>query len=300
MPEAAMNHPRGLDHDRFPFRTIREQTNFQLPASGRVALNLIVVLQRFHIDAKPAFPFPGMIDRPYPDVGNATQREVGLRSGFWRICELIDDLNIPTTFVVERDALPLLKGEDILREARHEIVAGGQHAALLHTSAMTEDGERRIIRECRDALTDALSRPVIGWRSPSCAQSSSTLDFLADEGFVYCGDFNNDDRPYALTTRGVNRLIAMPMNHFSSDLHGIVTMKQPTQLYYDAVKKGTRWILGRKNQAPVILPLVIHPWISGVPHRIDHLRNLLKEMLAFDGLTTSNSRELAECFKPAV
>lgn len=287
---------RGLDHDLFPFRTIRDTVDFRLPGEARIAVNLIIVLQRFHIDAKPPFPVPGMIDRPYPDVGNATQREVGLRSGFWRIREAIEQFGISATFVVERDALELLEGDlDILRDERHDVIAGGLHAAKLHTAAMPADEEREIIRGCRDTLSRTLGRPIKGWRSPSCAQSPATLDLLAECGFAYCGDYNNDDRPYVLAAKAAN-LVAMPMHHFSSDLHNLAVMKQPTEMFFGSVVKGAQWILGRKEEPSVILPLVIHPWVTGAPHRFHRFRPFLADLFKLDGVVSASCGDLAETF----
>jgi len=296
MQEHTTARPRGLDHALFPFRTIRDAVPVRVPGGARIALNLIVMLQRFHIDTKPIFPFPGMIDRAYPDVGNATQREVGLRSGFWRIREAIEQLGVNATFVVERDAIEILKGDlDILRNGRHEIVAGGCHAARLHTAAMPVDEERQIIRESRGDLERALGRPIKGWRSPSCSQSPATLDLLAEEGFVYCGDYNNDDRPYILTAKAAD-LIAMPMHHFSSDLHNLFVMKQPTEMFFDSIVNGARWILGRKDEPAIILPLVVHPWITGTPHRFQSFRPFLTKLLKLDGLVSTTSGVLADAF----
>ncbi len=296
MPEQATVRRRGLDHDLFPFRTIRDAVPFRLPDDARIAFNLIVVLQRFHIEAKPPFPVPGMIDRPYPDVGNTTQREVGLRSGFWRIRDAVEQLGISATFVVERDALALLEGDlDILRNGRHDVVAGGLHAARLHTAAMSVDEEREIIRDCRDTLTRTLGRPVTGWRSPSCAQSPATLDLLAEEGFAYCGDYNNDDRPYVMAAKTGN-LVAMPMHHFSSDLHNLIVMKQPTEMFFDSIEKGARWILGRKTEPAIVLPLVVHPWITGVPHRFHRFKSFLADLLKLEGLVSTSCGRLAGVF----
>lgn len=296
MLNQATSRRRGLDHDLFPFRTIRDAIPFRLPGDARIALNLIVVLQRFHIDAKPPFPITGMIDRPYPDVGNATQREVGLRSGFWRIRDAIERLGISATFVVEQDALALLEGDlDILRDGRHDVVAGGKHAAKLHTAAMPVDEERELIRGCRDTLARTLAQPIRGWRSPSCAQSPATLDLLAQEGFAYCGDYNNDDRPYVMTSKTA-QLVAMPMHHFSSDLHNLIVMKQPTEMFFNSIKQGAQWILERREEPALLLPLVIHPWIIGTPHRFHQFNLFLADLVKLDGLVPINCGRLAESF----
>ena len=294
---ASISRDRVLDHDQFAFRTLEDPIEFKLRAGARIAVCLTVVLQRFHLDRKPPFAVPGMIDRPYPDIGNATQREVGLRRGFWRICEMIESTGLPTTFVVERDALPLLDGEDILKNARHDVFAGGINATRLHMTGLAVDEERAMIRDTRDALANALSRPIDGWRSPSCSQSDATLSLLAHEGFRYCGDFANDDRPYQLTMDG-RTMTSVPMQHFSSDLHNLFVMRQPMELYFESLLRGAKWLLGRKSQPAIVLPIVVHPWITGVPHRIGALGNLLQGLLELDGVTGMNAREVGDAFRP--
>jgi allantoinase len=289
---------RGLDHQMFPFRTLTEDSPFKLPNAARVGLALIVVLQRFHLDdAKAPFPVPGTLDRPYPDVGNATQREVALRSGLWRIIEGIEEFGLRASFVVEQDALPLLGDRiGVLSSDRCDVVAGGRHATLLHTSAMKVEDERRIIRECRDALQQKLGRSIKGWRSPYCSQSPVTLDLLAEEGFTYCGDFNNDDRPYLIATKATP-LVSIPMHHFSSDLHSIFVMKQPPEAYFSGMRKGAEWLLKQSKSQQIMLPLVIHPWIMGAPHRYREYRRMLQDLMQMDGLTAIGVEQAASAYE---
>src|SRR5260370_42660845 len=79
-------------------------------------------------------------------------------------------------------------------------------------------------------------------------------------------------------------LVAMPMHHFSSDLHNLFVMKQPPDAYFGAIQKGAEWLLRQPNHPPTILPLVIHPWITGVPHRYRQFRQLLNDLVRLKGL----------------
>lgn len=284
-----------LDHEMFPFRTLRDSVPFALPDGARVGFALTIVLQRFHVGAKPAFPVPGMLDRPYPDLGNAAQREVGLRSGLWRILDAIEDTGIRASFVVELDALDqIADAVDALKNPRHSVVAGGQHAAQLHTDALDPAAERAIIAKCRNGLQDALGREVRGWRSPFCSQSRTTLDLLAEAGFTYCGDFQNDDRPYSISTK-TSPLTALPMHHFSSDLHNLFVMKQPTDSYFGGFCDGARWLVAQGRKQPeIILPLVVHPWVTGAPHRIRSFRRALQEITAMPGVVSLDADSIAQ------
>lgn len=288
-------HRSSLDHELFPFRTLRDSAPFALPDGARVGFALTIVLQRFHVAAKPAFAVPGMLDRPYPDLGNAAQREVGLRSGLWRILEAIEDARIRATFVVELDALDVMPDAfEALKNPRHSVVAGGQHAVQLHTDALEPAAERAIIADCRKGLQDALGRDVGGWRSPYCSQSRATLDLLAEAGFTFCGDFQNDDRPYSVKTK-TSPLTALPMHHFSSDLHNLFVMKQPVESYFKGFSEGARWLVAQGRKQPeIILPLVVHPWITGAPHRIRSFRQALQEITAMPGLVSLDADSIVQ------
>lgn len=293
MIHSSIGQKRLLDHTLFPFRSLTDATPFSLDDPHRVALAVTVVLQRFHVDQQPPFPYAGMLDRPYPDVSNATQREVGLRDGLWRLAEAFDRYACNATFVVECDALELLGDSvEILSDRRHCVVAGGRHASLLHTAALAVEDERRIIRECRDTLEQRLRRPVQGWRSPACCQSPATLRLLGEEGFLYCGDFNNDDRPF-LVDAGTASLVAMPMHHFSSDLHALYINRQSVSDYLNAVDRGAQWLLQQEHAQAVIVPMVLHPWITGVPHRFRYVAKFLESVCRHAGLGSYNCETMA-------
>lgn len=285
---------RRLDHDRFPFRTTAEAA---LPShDARLIVHLVLVLQRFPIEAKAPFAVPGALDRPYPDFGNATQRESGLGHALWRLTDGIEALGVPASFVVERQALPWLEDvRALLREPRHSVVAGGEHAVRVHTRDMAPDEERRIITACVRDLESWLGRAVRGWRSPYCSQSPGTLDLLAEAGLGYVGDFANDDRPFAIQTESTP-LVAVPMNHFYSDLHFIHTCRQSMEEYARTTLAAAEWLAAERYAAPAVLSLVVHPWIMGATHRATAFAELLAALRAMPGLRFMNGDDIhARC-----
>ncbi|SMH27765.1 polysaccharide deacetylase family protein [Mesorhizobium australicum] len=268
----------GYDHTIFGFRGANEPAPFVLPDGKELVVTPIVVLQRFHIDAKPPFAVPGMLARPWPDIGTATQREVGLHDGLRRVLDAFDEAEAAATFVVEADALPHLPDmRKRLAASPHGIVAGGRHAVGLHGSHLTEEEEAGIIAVVKTELEAFFGREVAGWRSPYNAQSASTLSLLARNGFSYCGDLNNDERPYMLDAGGQS-LWAVSMPHTTSDLHNIEISKQTAEDFFLAQLRGIDWLLDSSERRPIVYPLVLHPWIVGVPHRIAALASFLRDV----------------------
>jgi len=291
MTPAAESPPvRRLDHDWFAFRTAGQA---RVPAADcRLVVSLVVVLQHFPLDAKPPFAVPGALDRPYPDFGNYTQRESGLGHALWRLTDEIEACGVPASFVVERQALPWLEDvQAVLRDPRHCLVAGGEHAVRLHTKEMDRDTERRIIADCLRDVGARFGRPVAGWRSPYGSQSPATLELLAEAGVRYVGDFANDDRPFGIVAGG-RPLVAVPMNHFYSDLHFIHACRQHVDDYAQATLRAAEWLAAEAQPAPSVLSLVVHPWIMGATHRVSAFASLLRSLQALPGVRFMNSDQI--------
>jgi peptidoglycan/xylan/chitin deacetylase (PgdA/CDA1 family) len=266
-----------LDHDWYDFRTLHDPAPLSLPTGKRLAVILTIVVQHYRLDARPPFPLPGSLDRPPPDFGNFTQRQVGQSEGLWRLVEAAGMYGIPVSFVVEAEAVPLIDDvRSVLERPAHCVVAGGAHAVRLHTNAMSENEERTIIVESLRTLQSAYSRQIVGWRSPYCSQSGRTLDLLAACGVRYVCDFANDDRPYALRTAH-GPLTAVPMSHFYSDLYLIHQCRQRHDEFVDANLRAVDCLAKEadRRDGACVLPIVLHPWISGTPHRIRAIEELL-------------------------
>lgn len=282
--------PRSLDHSWFPFRTTAEATGGQHDC--KLIVNLILVLQHFPIDAKAPFAVPGAPDRPPPDLGNYTQRESGLGHALWRLTDAIESRALPATFVLERQALPYLTDlHGLLKSPRHSVVAGGEHAVRIHTRAMEREEERSLIAGCLEEIREVIGREAIGWRSPYCSQSPATLELLAEAGVRYVGDFANDDRLYEMTVGGA-RLVALPMNHFYSDLHFVHSCRQHVDEYAQATIDAARCLAAETHATPAVLSLVVHPWIMGVTHRVNAFANMLDALQQMAGVRFVNSDEI--------
>jgi hypothetical protein len=102
-----------------------------------------------------------------------------------RILELLARLGIRSTFfVVARDAereAPLLRAA---AAAGHEIASHSLSHPIPFVSLPAVE-RRKELRESRQRLEDALSRPVVGFRAPGWDVDEATLDEIAEAGYRY-------------------------------------------------------------------------------------------------------------------
>lgn len=283
------------DHGWFTFRDQSSQPPLDLGADTRVGIHLVIHIQAFHIDAQPAAMTPGLLDRPYPDVTNWSQRKVGLRDGLARLCRYLDQNELAATFVVEADAIDEVQAVmSVLAKDRYSIVAGGRHAALLQSAFTDADEEKQYIEEVMARIKGRFDNAVDGWRSPFGVHSPHTLAALAASGVRYTLDLNNDECPYEVTT-DAGPMTSLPYQHFAGDLHCLHVAKQPTADYLADLTAGVDWLTQEARSKGVrLLTVPLHPWIIGAPHRFAQLKDTLDNWKGRPGLRFIGARELAD------
>lgn len=210
-----------------------------------------------------------------------------------RICRYLDQNDMSASFAVEADTIPELDAfMPALRQMRHSIIAGGRHAAMVHSAFTSVEDEQRYIAQVMAELKDKFDNVLDGWRSPFGIQSPFTLQALAASGLRYTFDLNNDDLPYDMTT-DMGPLVSVPYQHFASDLHCLQVAKQPTADYLSDLSAGVDWLLMEsKAKGTRLLTLPLHPWVIGVPHRFAELRKTLDKWSQQSGVRFVGTREL--------
>ena len=82
-----------------------------------------------------------------------------------------------------------------LHERGHEI-AGHSYTQDLILPYLSLDEETEVIRRCKRIIENAVGTPPVGWFSPVAAPTVHTAELLAQEGFLWHGDYNDTDLPY--------------------------------------------------------------------------------------------------------
>src|SRR4030095_7220038 len=69
--------------------------------------------------------------------------------------------------------------------------------------------ERELIQTVLKTIEQASGQRPRGWLGSGLAETYNTLDILAEEGVIYCGDWNNDDQPYPMKVKK-GRMFSIP------------------------------------------------------------------------------------------
>jgi peptidoglycan/xylan/chitin deacetylase (PgdA/CDA1 family) len=271
-------HPR----ERLPYSAIEGRGPLRLPDGLRLIVWPVLALEEWDL----ARPMARMVISPpqsqpmQPDIPNWTWHEYGMRVGFWRIKRMLDAIKITPTVTLNArvcETYPVVVGACI--EAGWELNAHGYDQVPMHK---LED-QKAVIDKSVAIIAKFWGRAPRGWFGPGLTQTFDTLDYLSAAGIEYIGDWVLDDEPVTLKTAH-KPMVALPYNF---ELHDIVLMAlqhQTSEQMYRRVLDQFETLYAESAERPKIMAIAMHCYLSGVPHRIAHVRRAFEEVLSKPGV----------------
>lgn len=284
-----------LPQERFEFSAISQRPRWKLPDGKRMAVYCVVNVENWDIEKPVAREYvtsPAAVVT-VPNVPNWAWHEYGMRVGIWRLMEFFGDRGLRATAATNATVClghsePVAKA---MREAGWEFMGHGYHQAALHT---VEDQQKNIANAFK-VLSDYTGRAPKGWLGPGLHETLDTLDYLAEAGFKYVTDWPMDEQPISMkTTHGP--VVAMPYTMELSDLPMMVVHQHESHVWADrAIDQFDRLYRDSADQ-PRVLSMSIHPYITGVPHRIKHFEAAYEHMLSHDDVWFATGEEIYDWY----
>jgi peptidoglycan/xylan/chitin deacetylase (PgdA/CDA1 family) len=290
---------RGLDHDWFGHRPVRERPKLRWPKDAAIALWITMPVEFFPLDA-PAQPFRpvGALDRAYPDLWGYANRDYGNRIGIFRLMRVLDRFGLRATAAVNADVAtryPDLLDEIVRRN--WEVAASGINMGRLHHGGLTLEAERDLVAASTAMLRQATGQAIEGWHSPGHSQSMNTLELVASCGCSYAMDWINDDLPYEMSTPA-GPLCALPLTHEWSDRNIMLQHELGIEDYVAQVLNAFHCLSDEaKAGGGRVLSLNVTPWIMGYPHRIGGFARLIETILDAGSVWPATGAELVATFR---
>jgi peptidoglycan/xylan/chitin deacetylase (PgdA/CDA1 family) len=302
LPKSYFDYPfrrPGMDHERYAYSNLFERKPMQWPGGARVALWIVPTLEFFPLDmAAKAVKPAGGLERPYPDYWNYTLRDYGNRVGFARIFRALASRKLKASVAMSSrlgERYPHVVQE--VNRLGFELIAHGIDMQHIHATGVPREVERQWIEACLASLRRASGQPVKGWYSPAYSETGDTLDLIAAQGCDYVCDWVNDDMPYRLQTK-TGSLYAMPHAFEVSDLQIFHFYKYKPAQFVEQVMDHFEWLYREAvTSGGRIVTLSLRPWISGVPHRIAAIEQVLDGMLRRGGVWSATGAEILACYK---
>jgi peptidoglycan-N-acetylglucosamine deacetylase len=222
--------------------------------------------------------------------------DFGAESGTPRILAMLDHYQLPATFFVTGvDAMlhPDMLAA-ILKSGRNEV---GVHGWIHEFPPRLADGEEeRLLDRAIEYLTKATGKKPVGYRAPSWAFSSITLDLVQKKGFLYDSSLQALDEPYEIMSRGKDTgVVELAIDWTLTEtpyLGQSGHMPSPELLYklykeeFDgAYREGTLFVL------------TLHPYLSGHRAPMQHLDEFVAYMKSKPGVWFATCEQIARYVK---
>jgi len=281
--------------DRLDYVPITRRPPLRLPAGERVAVWTIVNVENW----LPGSPMPRTVLPPpmgqplLPDVPNWAWHEYGMRVGFWRFLDVLGARGLKASFAVNGSACRVY--EEACRAASQagwDFIGHGFVQRPMHRV----DDQANAIADTMEAIRALAGSAPRGWESPGLTETANTLDLLAAAGIEYVCDWCLDDQPVTMRTKA-GPIVSVPYTVEINDV--VMTAVQghrSNEIYRRGVDQFDR--LYRDGAAtPRVMAISIHPFLTGVPHRIKYLEMLYDYILGHDGVVMMTGSQILDWYR---
>ncbi len=265
-----------------------DQARFEWPHKARIAVVVTCLLENWSEGKGPPFSVQTTALKPgTPDRAAMTWGTYGGHAGVWRLLKILDENRVPATFAANARSLELnpAAAKQIIKSG-HEICA---HSYLQDTilAYLSRDEERAVIRKTRSVIETVSGRAPKGWLSPVLASSEHTESLIAEEGFLWYGDYNHVDLPFCVQV-GARTVVAIPHSDFAD--HRV--LRGNPRDWYDVYQDTFDYLY--RNEPTPYLNITVHCHFGGRPLIAAQIDKILKYIRGFPDVWIVRHDELAQ------
>ena len=284
-----------LPKDRVPFSAIVDRPKLTLPGGARMAVWTIVNVEEWSIErAMPRTVLSPPMGQPLqPDLPNWAWHEYGMRVGFWRLLDSLKRYGVGVTLALNGrviEAYPRVC--EAALDAGWEFLGHGWEQKPMH---LVEDQPAAIGRTV-EAIRGFTGAPPRGWESPGLTETYDTVDHLAAAGIEYVADWVLDDQPCEIATAH-GPIVSIPYTVEHNDIPMMALQHHGAE---ETLRRGIDQFerLHQESAAVTrVMAISLHPYISGVPHRIGYVEKLFEHIRRRDDVLLWQGAQVLDWYR---
>ncbi len=288
----------GLPSRRVDYSAIVDRPRLKVPDGGRMLVWVIVNVEHWSMErAMPRTVLSPPMGQPLqPDLPNWAWHEYGMRVGFWRIHDALRNLGIIPTLAINGvvcESYPRVARAAL--ESGWEFMGHGYVQGPMHSVA----NQREAIVQTVNAIKAFTGQVPRGWESPGLTETSQTIDYLAEAGIEYVADWVFDDQPVWIpaTPRPV---LSVPYSVEINDIPMMLLQNHSASEFYDRGVAQIDRLWQESETIPRVMAISVHPYITGVPHRIAMLEQLLSYVKSKPGVVIQTGADINDWYRSQV
>ena len=259
--------------DRLEYSAIIDRPRLIAPKGARVIVWPVLNVEHWTIER----PMPRQVLPPptglttLPDIPNWAWHEYGMRVGFWRLKEAFDRRGIiPTLSINGSVCIQYPRVAQAAHEAGWEFMGHG----FVQMPTHQVPDQAAMIKQTMDTIERFTGKRPLGWLGPGLTQTLDSVDLLKQAGVRYIGDWVLDDQPIPIKTKH-GELIAMPYPVELNDIPMMAVQHHSSDVFLTRVKDSFDRLYQEGAESVRIMGIAVHPFLSGVPHRIKYFEEAL-------------------------
>lgn len=290
-------------HGRYDHSNITQRPDYTWPGGKRMAFYIAMNIEHFAFGAGLGMD-PATRGSPQTSR-NWAWRDYGNRVGNWRLFEILDELKLPATILL--NSAVCYHYPDIVEKIklRGDDVCGHGRTNAEVLKSFWEDDEARVIKECTEIIEKYIGVRPTGWMGPGANESNFTPDLLKEAGYTHLLDWPVDDQPIWMRTRS-GPLLSVPYPMELNDAGTLALRDHTGRQFADMIVDQFEELLEASEKQPVVFALSLHGFIVGQPFRLRPLRQAIKHCIEHkhaDRIWFTRAGEIAKyCFdmKPGI
>ena len=264
--------------DRLHHQPIINRPKLLLKNNKKIILWVIVNLEVWDPDLpQPRNILPPPMNAPMlPDLPNWSWHEYGMRVGFWRILKALQERQISSTLALNATVVDYYpETVEAAIKANWEPMGHGYIQRPMHKV----DNQFVDIKSAIDKIENFTKEKVIGWESPGLTETDDTLDILSEHGIKYTANWPVDDLPQDLKVKSGKRMITLPYPIEINDVVMTSVQVHKSDEIFTRGKLQFDRLYQEADENVKIMAISVHPYLTGVPHRISFFEQLLDYIL---------------------
>jgi allantoinase len=263
-------------HNRYPYSIIDRRADYSWPDGKRLAFWIGTNIEVFAFGAGLG-PDPVLPGEP-PTQRNFAWRDYGNRVGIWRLLDMLDELKLPSSCLVNSLVYEHHPEIPARIRARGDDVIGHGRTNAERQRGLWELDEQRLIEDATATIRRHEGRMPKGWLGAGAAESNATLDLLKAAGYKYVLDWPCDDQPIWLNTAG-GPILNVPYPIELNDIGQIVQRQHNAREFADMIVDQFDEMIRQCDAQPLVCVVSLHTYIVGQPFRLGPLRRALEHIV---------------------
>lgn len=284
-----------MANPRADFVPIVDRRHLTLPDGLRVAAMLVVNVEQKQFTKPVGSPIGKTDNLHLPEIPQFSLFEYGLRVGIWRILEVTKHMDVIASMTLNGSVGDSYPGVvEACMQAGWDPIGHGYYQVPLNLV----DDERKEIERTLDAIQRQTGKRPQGWLGPGLHETFDTPDVLAELGVKFVLDWVNDDQPYPMKVKS-GSLTSLPYSNEINDIGIYVRGGHKAPEMLDRVEASLVTLLTDTPETARILPIAIHPFIMGQPHRFQTFVKILEVIKNHPGVAFMTASQIYEWYAEA-